>query len=62
MKEAIDRVMVTYGMIARLSPQAESDLRDAVTAYLATSQETDTNKLAVEGLKFARESAGQFAH
>lgn len=60
MQEAIDRVMVTYGMIARLSPEAERDLRQAVTSYLATSPETDSNKLAIEGLKFARETAGHF--
>ncbi|QUS39465.1 hypothetical protein RPMA_11935 [Tardiphaga alba] len=62
MQEAIDRVMLTYGMIANLSPEAERDLRRAVTSYLATSAETDANRLAVEGLRFARETAGQFAH
>lgn len=62
MQEAIDRVMLTYGMIANLSPAAERDLRQAVTSYLATSAETDSNKLAVEGLKFARETAAQYAH
>jgi hypothetical protein len=59
MQEAIDRVMVTYGMIAELSPEAERNLRQAVTSYLATSPETDSDKLAIEGLKFARETAGQ---
>lgn len=61
MQEAIDRVMRTYGLIANLSPNAERELRQAVTSYLATSDETDTNKLAVEGLRFARETASQFA-
>lgn len=62
MQEAIDRVMRTYGLIANLSPEAERDLRQAVTSYLATSAETDTNKLAVEGLRFARETAAEFTH
>lgn len=62
MQEAIDRVMRTYGLIANLSPDAERDLRQAVTTYLATSAETDTNKLAVEGLRFARETAARFAN
>lgn len=62
MQEAIDRVMLTYGMIANLSPEAERDLRQAVTSYLATSAETDANKLAVQGLRFARETASQYSH
>ena len=62
MQEAIDRVMRTYGLIANLSPDAERDLRQAVTTYLATSAETDTNKLAVEGLRFARETAARSAN
>lgn len=62
MQEAIDRVMRTYGLIAKLNPEAECNLRQAVASYLATSAETDTNKLAVEGLKFARKRAAQDDH
>jgi hypothetical protein len=57
MQDAIDRVMNTYTMIANLNPEKERDLRQAVTAHLSKFPETDANVLAVEGLRFARETA-----
>lgn len=58
MQEAVDQVMTTYTMIANLTAEQERDLRRAVTAHLSSRTETDTNALAVEGLRFARESRG----
>ena len=57
MDTAIDRVMQTYGMIASLTPEQEAALRDKVTLFLTGLTETDENKLAIEGLRFVRETA-----
>jgi|tagenome__1003787_1003787.scaffolds.fasta_scaffold20445799_1 hypothetical protein len=54
MQAAIDRVMHTYGMIVNLTPAEEQDARDKVSAFLAKTRITDETKLAVEGLRYLR--------
>jgi hypothetical protein len=54
MEAAIDRVMQTYGMIARLTPDEERVAREKVSSYLAEKPEADEHALAVEGLRYLR--------
>jgi hypothetical protein len=60
MEAAIDRVMQTYGMIAKLSADEERVAREKVTSYLAEKPEADEHTLAVEGLRYLR-SVGEFS-
>jgi hypothetical protein len=54
MQAAIDRVMNTYGMLVNLTSDEEQSARKKVTAFLARSESSDENQLAIEGIKFLR--------
>ena len=53
---AIDRVMHTYGMLVNLTSKQEQEAREKVSSFLAKAETDDENKLAVEGLRYLRES------
>lgn len=55
MEAVVERVMSIYGMIKKLTPEQEAEIRAEVTQFLSSRQETDEQKLAVEGLRFARD-------
>jgi hypothetical protein len=54
MQAAIDRIMQTYGMIVNLSVEEERVLREKVSTFLANAETMDETKLAVQGLRFLR--------
>jgi hypothetical protein len=54
MQAAIDRVMQTYTMIERLSPDEERAVRAKVSSYLAAKPSADETALAVDGLRYLR--------
>lgn len=56
MQTAIDRVMHTYGMLFKLTLQEEQAAREKVSNFLANAKTDDENKLAVQGLRYLRES------
>jgi len=56
MQTAIDRVMHTYGMLVNLTAEQEQEARERVSSFLAKAETDDENKLAVEGLRYLRES------
>jgi len=56
MQTAIDRVMHTYGMLVNLTSEQEQEARERVSSFLAKAKTDDENKLAVEGLRYLRES------
>jgi hypothetical protein len=56
MQAAIDRVMHTYGMLVNLTLEEEQAAREKVSNFLANAKTDDENKLAVEGLRYLRES------
>jgi len=56
MQTAIDRVMHTYGMLVNLTSKQEQEAREKVSSFLAKAETDDENKLAVEGLRYLRES------
>ena len=56
MQTAIDRVMHTYGMLVNLTSEQEQEARERVSSFLAKAETDDENKLAVEGLRYLRES------
>jgi hypothetical protein len=60
MEAAIDRVMQTYVMIAKLTANEERVAREKVSSHLAEKPETDEHALAVEGLRYLR-SVRQFS-
>ena len=53
---AVKRVMDAYGLLVRPSIEEEQAARTRVSAFLAKSEITDENQLAVEGMKFLRAS------
>ena len=53
MQPAIDRVMQTFMMMARLTPEEAENARERLTAHLASMQ-ADEKTLAVEGLRYLR--------
>jgi hypothetical protein len=53
MREVIDQVMRTYGMMINLTPTEEQAARERLEQYLRDKSD-DTRKLAVEGVKFLR--------
>ncbi|MDB5616111.1 hypothetical protein [Tardiphaga sp.] len=55
MEAVVDRVMHIYGMIKNLAPEQEARIREEVRHFLSNRQETDEQKLAVEGLRFVRD-------
>jgi hypothetical protein len=55
MEAVVERVMHIYGMIKNLTPEQETSAREEVTQFLSSRQETDEQKLAVEGLRFVRD-------
>jgi hypothetical protein len=56
MQEAIDRVMHAYGMMVNLTPDQERTAREKVSAFLAKAEVNDEDRLAVEGLKYLRQT------
>jgi hypothetical protein len=56
MQAAIDRVMDTYGMIVNLTLEEERATRAKVSRFLADAETDDEHKLAVQGLRFLRNS------
>ena len=54
MQAAVDRVMETFGMIVKLTPDEEKAARERVTSYLSERSEVDDRALAVEGLRYLR--------
>jgi hypothetical protein len=54
MQAAIDRVMATYGMIVKLTPNEERAARERVMSHLAGKPEADERILAIEGLRYLR--------
>ena len=56
MQVVIDRVMHTYGMLVNLTAEQEVAAREKVSRFLAKTKTDDENKLAVEGLRYLRES------
>ena len=59
MKAAIDRVMATYGMLKKLTPTEERELRGAVTCYVRGLNITDETKMVVAALRYLRELEGK---
>ena len=53
MQAAIDRVMQTFAMMARLTPEEVQTTRERLTAHLA-EMDADEKTLAVEGLRYLR--------
>lgn len=54
MQAAVDRVMQTYVMLVKLTPEEEDVAREKVTTFLSMAKTADENKLAVEGLRFLK--------
>jgi hypothetical protein len=54
MQAAVDRVMKTYGMIVNLTAEEERATREKVTSYLSDKPAADENTLAIEGLRYLR--------
>jgi hypothetical protein len=54
MQAVIDRVMETYGMLVKLTPDQERATRDQVSEFLAKLETDDDNRLAVEGLRYLK--------
>ena len=59
MKAAIDRVMATYGMLKKLTPTEERELRGAVTCYVRGLNTTDETRMVVEALRYLRDLEGK---
>jgi hypothetical protein len=55
MQEAVERVMVAYGLMVTLSPAEEAEARERLQAHLREMQ-ADEKTLAVAGLRFLRGS------
>jgi hypothetical protein len=54
MEAAIDRVMKTYGMMVNLNQVQEQKVRTKVSKFLKNIDESDEQKLTVEGLRYVR--------
>jgi hypothetical protein len=54
MRDAVERVMKTYGMLENLTPEQYEAARERVTSHLSENPETDENALAIEGLRYLR--------
>jgi len=59
MKAAIDRVMATYGMLKKLTPTEERELRTAVTRYIRDLNTSDEPRMVVEALRYLRGLEGK---
>jgi hypothetical protein len=53
MQSAIDRIIQTYGMMMKITPEEEQDARHKVASHLE-GLDGDEQKLAVEGLRYLR--------
>ncbi|MDE2378370.1 hypothetical protein [Bradyrhizobium sp.] len=61
MEAAIDRIMLTYDLIANRTAAASAEARARVTAYVTTlfeAGETDSHRLTVCGLIYLRQLDG----
>ena len=61
MQAVIDRIMLTYDLLANRTAAASDEARLKLTEYLATlseAGETDTHRLTVCGLTYLRERDG----
>ncbi len=61
MEAALDRIMLTYDLLANRSAAASAEARAKVTAYLTTlaeAGETDLHRLTVCGLTYLRQLDG----
>ena len=61
MQAAIDRIMLTYDLLANRSSAASEEARAKVTAYITTlfeAGEKDTHRLTVYGLTYLRQLDG----
>lgn len=50
----IERIMQTYGMIVRLTPDQEKVARERVMNFLSQNLEQDEHKQAIAGLQYVR--------
>lgn len=61
MQAAIDRIMMTYDLLANRTTAASADAREKLTGYIRTlceAGETDLDRLTVCGLAYLRERDG----
>ena len=54
MKTAIDRVMATYGMLKKLTPTQERELRIVVTRFIRECNTQNEAQITVEALRYLR--------
>jgi uncharacterized protein (DUF2236 family) len=55
MKTVIDRVMATYGMLKRLTPTQERELRKVVTRFVRECNTQNETRMTVEALRYLRQ-------
>lgn len=55
MQPPLDRIMQTYGMIVRMTPDQERIVREKVSTFLGQKSEGDEQKLTIAGLRYVRE-------
>jgi hypothetical protein len=54
MKAAIDRVMATYGMLKKLTPAEERELRRVVSCYVQDLSAEDETRVVIKALRYLR--------
>lgn len=59
MQNAIDRVMQTYALMFTVTPEDEASARERLERHLA-GMDSDERGLAIEGIRFLRESRNQY--